>query len=160
MAKNFTLFACVYMDKNDPNYGYITGAIRDNIEIISRAIRGQHGETRIPLHPARASGLKNEASEKIVPPIIVAKNIDIVDLPQKRATKWKKLLKNLHMSEFCRTFAVAKVKTTKLTSMEAALRQPVLQYAETISEEKWDSMHTIDELDASLKSIIHNHFHG
>lgn len=59
------------------------------------------------------------------------------------------------MSEFCRTFAVAKVKTTKLTSMEAALRQPVMQYAGTISEEKWDSMHTIDELDASLKSIIY-----
>ena len=54
------------------------------------------------------------------------------------------------MSEFCRTFAAAKVKTTKLTSMEAALRQPVMQYAGTISEEKWDSMHTIDELDASF----------
>ena len=44
--------------------------------------------------------------------------------------------------------------------MEAALRQPVAQYAGTISEEKWDSLHTIDELDASLKRIIHNHFHG
>ena len=42
--------------------------------------------------------------------------------------------------------------------MEAALRQPVMQYAGTISEEKWNSLHTIDELDASLKSIIHNHF--
>ena len=59
------------------------------------------------------------------------------------------------MSEFCRTFAVAKVKTTKLTSMEAALRQPVLQYAGTISEEQWDRMHTIEELAASLKSIIY-----
>ena len=43
--------------------------------------------------------------------------------------------------------------------METALRQPVMHYAGTISEEKWDSMHTIDELDASLKRIIHNHFH-
>lgn len=39
--------------------------------------------------------------------------------------------------------------------MEAALRQPVMQYAGTISDEKWDSLHTIDELDASLKRIIH-----
>ena len=37
--------------------------------------------------------------------------------------------------------------------MEAALRQPVTQYAGTISEEKWDSLHTVDELDASLKRI-------
>jgi hypothetical protein len=44
--------------------------------------------------------------------------------------------------------------------MEAALRQPIMQYAGTISKEKWDSMHTIEELDESLKSIIHNHFHG
>lgn len=44
--------------------------------------------------------------------------------------------------------------------MEAALRKPATQYAGTISEEKWDSLHTIEELDASLKSIIHNHFHG
>lgn len=43
--------------------------------------------------------------------------------------------------------------------MEAASRQPVMQYAGTISDEKWNSLHTIDELDASLKSIIHNHFH-
>ena len=39
--------------------------------------------------------------------------------------------------------------------MEAALRQPVVQYAGTISEEKWNSLHTIDELDASLKRIIY-----
>jgi len=44
--------------------------------------------------------------------------------------------------------------------MEAALRQPVMQYAGTISDEKWDSLHTIEELDASLKRIINNHFHG
>ena len=44
--------------------------------------------------------------------------------------------------------------------MEAALRQPVMQRTGTISEEKWNSLHTIDELDASLKHIIHNHFHG
>lgn len=43
--------------------------------------------------------------------------------------------------------------------MEAALRQPVTRYAGTISDEKWNSLHTIEELDASLKSIIHNHFH-
>ena len=44
--------------------------------------------------------------------------------------------------------------------MEAAVRQPVMQYAGTISQEKWDNLHTIDELDTTLKSIIHNHFHG
>ena len=64
------------------------------------------------------------------------------------------------MSDFCSTFAPQKFKTTKLTIMEAVLSKPVMQYAGTISEEKWDSLHTIDELDASLKRIIHNHFHG
>ena len=44
--------------------------------------------------------------------------------------------------------------------MAATLRQPITQCAGTISEEKWNSLHTIDELDATLKSIIHNHFHG
>jgi len=39
--------------------------------------------------------------------------------------------------------------------MEAILKQPVVQYAGTISEKKWDGMHTIDELDASLKRSIH-----
>ena len=43
--------------------------------------------------------------------------------------------------------------------MEAALRQPVAQ-SETISEEKWNSLHTVDELDTALKTIIHNHFHA
>jgi len=52
-----------------------------------------------------------------------------------------------------------KVQTTKLIIMEAAVRQPITQYTGTISEEKWDNMHTIDELDATLKSIIHNHFY-
>lgn len=44
--------------------------------------------------------------------------------------------------------------------MEAALRQSVMHSIGTISEEKWDTLHTIDELDATLKQIIHNHFHG
>ena len=39
--------------------------------------------------------------------------------------------------------------------MEAALKQPIRQYVGTISEEKWNSLHTLDELDASLKRIIH-----
>ena len=39
--------------------------------------------------------------------------------------------------------------------MEATVRQPIMPNAGTISEEKWDSLHTIDELDASLKSIIY-----
>ena len=43
--------------------------------------------------------------------------------------------------------------------MEAAVKQPITQYTGTISEEKWGNMHTIDELDATLKSIIHNHFY-
>ena len=42
--------------------------------------------------------------------------------------------------------------------MDAALRQPVTQYVRTISNEKWDSLHTIDDLDTALKRIIHNHF--
>ena len=60
------------------------------------------------------------------------------------------------MSVFCCTFAS---KIAKDTKMEAAVRQPIMQYTGTISEEKWANMHTIDELDATLKSIIHNHFH-
>jgi hypothetical protein len=51
--------------------------------------------------------------------------------------------------------------TKKLPIMEAALKQPMSQggYG-TISEEKWNSLHTVDELDATLKEIIHNHFHA
>ncbi len=59
------------------------------------------------------------------------------------------------MSVFCCNFAS---KIAKDTKMEAAVRQPIMQTG-TISEEKWANMHTIDELDATLKSIIHNHFH-
>ena len=45
--------------------------------------------------------------------------------------------------------------------MEAALKQPMSQGCfGTISEEKWNSMHTVDDLDATLKEIIHNHFHA
>lgn len=41
--------------------------------------------------------------------------------------------------------------------MEAALKQPISQGCfGTISEEKWNSMHTVDELDSALKDIIHN----
>ena len=43
--------------------------------------------------------------------------------------------------------------------MEAALRQPVMQTG-TISEEKWNGLHSVEELDTALKTIIHNHFHG
>ena len=49
-------------------------------------------------------------------------------------------------------------KTIKLTNMETALRQPVLQG--TISEEKWESLHSIEELDSALKNVIHKHFQG
>lgn len=42
--------------------------------------------------------------------------------------------------------------------MEAALRQSVLQG--TISEEKLESLHTIEELDSALKNVIHKHFQG
>lgn len=41
--------------------------------------------------------------------------------------------------------------------MEAALKQSTMQIG-TISEEKWNSLHTVDELDTALKTIIHNHF--
>lgn len=30
----------------------------------------------------------------------------------------------------------------------------------TISKEKWESLHTIDELDTTLKAVINKHFHG
>ena len=57
-------------------------------------------------------------------------------------------------------FCSAKVfEHQKFTNMEAALRQPVVQ-SESISEEKWNSLHTVDELDTALKTIIHNHFHA
>ena len=42
--------------------------------------------------------------------------------------------------------------------MEAVLQQPILHG--TISEEKWESLHTVDELDSALKNVIHKHFHG
>ena len=67
------------------------------------------------------------------------------------------------MSEKSSNFAPQNCKKQqKLTNMEAAARQnPVMcGYAGTISEEKWDSLHTIDELDSALKAVIHKHFHG
>ena len=47
-------------------------------------------------------------------------------------------------------------KQRKLTYMEAALRQPALQG--TISEEKWDSLHTIEELDLLSRMLFINIF--
>jgi len=49
--------------------------------------------------------------------------------------------------------------------MDTALRQPAVQpimegYKPTISDEKWNSLHTIEELDSTLKTIIHKHFHA
>ena len=43
--------------------------------------------------------------------------------------------------------------------MDAALRQQSMQ-AGTISGEKWNSLHTVEELDTTLKTIIHNHYHA
>ena len=43
--------------------------------------------------------------------------------------------------------------------MAATLEQPAMQQTGTISMEQWEHYHTIEELDASLKTIIHNHFH-
>jgi hypothetical protein len=63
------------------------------------------------------------------------------------------------MSEKSSNFALQNCKKTiKLTNMETALRQPVLQG--TISEEKWESLHSIEELDSALKNVIHKHFQG
>ena len=67
------------------------------------------------------------------------------------------------MSEKSCTFATSKVnEQQKLTNMEATVRQSPVAcgYAGTISEEKWDNLHTIDELDSALKAVIHKHFHG
>lgn len=42
--------------------------------------------------------------------------------------------------------------------MEAVVQEPITKIG-TISEEKWNSLHTLEELDATLKTIIHKHFH-
>ena len=40
--------------------------------------------------------------------------------------------------------------------MQAVLQQPVKQVQRgTISNKKWDSLHTVEELDSTLKDIIH-----
>lgn len=43
--------------------------------------------------------------------------------------------------------------------MEAVVQEPITKIG-TISEEKWNSLHTLEELDATLKTIIHKHFHN
>jgi len=63
----------------------------------------------------------------------------------------------LRMSFFCCTFAPQKLNDT---IMEATLQQPVLQQTGTISDEKWNSLHTIDELDSALQAVIQKHFHA
>ena len=47
-----------------------------------------------------------------------------------------------------------------IINYKCTLKQPIMPNAGTISEEKWNSLHTIEELDVTLKRIIHNHFHG
>ena len=80
------------------------------------------------------------------------------------------------MSEICCTFAAQKLKQQNFETMFGvkSSNQPISgQFAEdfvknliearkqprqdagTISKEKWDSLHTINELDASLKNIIY-----
>ena len=87
------------------------------------------------------------------------KIFEIVELPKKTRKIDIFFVKRLHMSEKSSNFAQQNYKKTiKLTNMEAALRQPVLQG--TISEEKWESLHTIEELDSALKNVIHKHFQG
>ena len=87
------------------------------------------------------------------------KIFEIVELPKKTRKIDIFFVKRLHMSEKSSNFAPQNCKKTiKLTNMEAALRQPVLQG--TISEEKWESLHTIEELDSALKNVIHKHFQG
>ena len=87
------------------------------------------------------------------------KIFEIVELPKKDEKNRYFFVKCLHMSEKSSNFASQNCKKTiKLTNMETALRQPVLQG--TISEEKWESLHTIEELDSALKNVIHKHFQG
>ena len=43
--------------------------------------------------------------------------------------------------------------------MEATQQSTALGYTDTISKERWNSLHSIEELDEALKSIIHRHFH-
>ena len=44
--------------------------------------------------------------------------------------------------------------------MEATLQQLVMQQTGTISDEKWNSLRTIDELDSALQAVIQKHFHA
>ena len=44
--------------------------------------------------------------------------------------------------------------------MQAALKSVLQPQMATISDEKWNSLHTIEELDSALKAIIHRHFHA
>ena len=48
----------------------------------------------------------------------------------------------------------------KNTTMQAALKSVLQPQMATISDEKWNSLHTIEELDSALKAIIHRHFHA
>lgn len=45
------------------------------------------------------------------------------------------------------------------TTMDAVLQEPITQVG-TISEEKWNSLHTLEELDTALNTIIYKHFHA
>ena len=87
------------------------------------------------------------------------KIFEIVELPKKTRKIDIFFVKRLHMSEKSSNFAPQNCKKKiKLTNMEAALRQPDPQG--TISGEKWESLHTIEELDSALKNVIHKHFQG
>ena len=48
-------------------------------------------------------------------------------------------------------------KSLILRNMDAPVRQSGVQVG-TISDEKWNSLHTVEELDIALKTIIHNRF--
>lgn len=44
--------------------------------------------------------------------------------------------------------------------MATTAQLPITQQTGTISKEQWDGLHTVEELDATLKNIIHQHFHA
>ena len=44
--------------------------------------------------------------------------------------------------------------------MATTAQLPITQQTGTISKEQWDGLHTVEELDAALKTIIHQYFYA
>ncbi len=65
------------------------------------------------------------------------------------------------MSDYLRISKKSSNFAGKIESvMQATMEQPVMQATGTVSMEQWENLHSVEELDASLKAIIHKHFHA